>query len=358
MRAAGPDRTLAPDRATEGRTMSNQTRPAAVLLRELIDGYQVTQAIHAAATLGIADLLVDGPKASDELAAAVDVHPRALYRLLRALATVGVFQEEDGHRFGLTPLAECLRSDAPDSLRGWASYIGRPHYWQAWAGLADSVRTGENAFRLVHGVRVWEYRAAHPAESAFFDRAMTDLSRRATRSVVDAYDFGRFGTVVDVGGGQGALLAGLLGEYPALRGVLFDQPHVVTAAERTIRQAGVLDRCAVVGGSFFESVPTGGDAYLLKGVLQDWDDDRSKIILCNCRRAVPATGSLLVIEQQMGPPNEGRAGKFSDLNMLVSPGGENRTLDEYRSLFAAADFALVGAAPTSTGLVVIEAVPV
>jgi hypothetical protein len=334
--------------------MDNGGRSPSAVLNELVNGFQVSQAIHVAATLGIADLLRDGPKGSDELAAAAGAHPGALYRLMRALATVGVFHEDDGRCFTLTPIGECLCSDAPEPVAGWAAYAGRPAYWRAWGGLLDSVRTGENAFRLVHGVSVWEHRAANPEEGASFDRAMTDGSRQITSAALDAYDFGRFGTVVDVGGGRGALLAALLAAYPAMRGVLFDLPHVVAAAGRVMREAGVADRCEVVGGSFFDSVPAGGDAYLLKSVLQDWDDDQSASILRTCRSAVPPAGRLFVIEREMLPPNQGRAAKFSDLNMLVSPGGQNRTLEEYRTLLGAAGFELLTVTPTATGSQIIE----
>lgn len=333
-----------------------EQRPSAAL-RRLVNGYQVSQAIHVAATLGIADLLEDGPRTSDYLAAATGAHPPSLYRLLRALASVNVFRGEDGRRFALTPLGDCLRSDAAEPVGGWAAFIGRPYYWQAWSHLLHSVRTGENAFRHVHGVGPWEYRAPLPEESAIFDRAMTDLSRRANRSLLDAYDFGRFATVVDVGGGRGAFLAGLLAAYPAMRGVLFDQPHVVAGAEGVLRAAGVSDRCRVAGGSFFDAVPEGGDAYMLKAVLHDWEDEEAAAILRCCRRAVPAEGAILVVEQELGPANEDQESKFSDLNMLVGPGGRERTTDEYTALFAAAGFRLERVVPSGIGLNVIEGTP-
>ena len=203
--------------------------PSATLGR-LIVGFQVSQAIHVAATLGIADLLADGPRTTDELAAATGSHPDALYRLLRALASVGVFHEEDGRRFSSTPMGALLRSDVPGSLRGWAVHVGRPYFQEAWVDLEHSVRTGENAFRHVHGTDVWAYRAARPEESAIFDLAMESLTGASNQALLEAFDFGRFGTVVDVGGGNGALLAALLGAFPAMRGVLLDQPHVVANA--------------------------------------------------------------------------------------------------------------------------------
>lgn len=336
--------------------IEREQRPSAAL-RRLVNGYQVSQAIHVAATLGIADLLEDGPHTSDELAAATGAHPRSLYRLLRALARVGGFREENGRRFALTPLGDCLHSDAPEPVGGWAAFMGRPYYWRAWAHLLHSVRTGENAFRNAHGADVWEYRAQRPEEGAIFDRAMTDLTRRANRSLLEAYDFGRFTTVVDVGGGRGALLAALLAEYPATRGVLFDQPHVAAMAEDALGAAGVADRCRIESGSYFDAVPEGGDAYVLKAILHDWEDEEAATILRSCRRAVPAGGALLVIEQELGPTNENPDAKFSDLNILVAPGGQERTIGEYAALFASAGLRLVHATPSGVGLNVIEGAP-
>jgi hypothetical protein len=310
----------------------------------------VSQAIYVAATLRIADLLADGSRASDDIAAATDTNPDALYRLLRALATVGVLREEEGRRFALTPFGEPLRSDAPDSIHGWAALMGRPYYWQEWGALLHSVRTGENAARHVHGMSTWEYRAAHPEESEIFDAAMTSLTRRANAALLDAYDFGRFATVVDVAGGRGALLAALLARYPDMRGVLFDQQHVVTEAE-------VPDRCSVVAGSFFDGVPGGGDAYLLKWIVHDWEDEEAEAILRSCRRAIAPGGTLLVIERVVRPGPDAAEVAFADLNMLVAPGGRERTLDEFATLFARAGFRLEREVQTASGFSVLEATP-
>lgn len=328
-----------------------------VALKRLVDGYQISQAIHVAATLGIADLLSDGSRTSDELAAETATHPRTLYRLLRALASVGVFEERQGRHFALTPLSDCLRSDAAEPVGGIAALIGRPYYWQAWADLLHSVTTGENAFRHLHGMDIWEYRADHPAESAIFNGAMTAQSRRATEAILAAYDFGRFRRVVDVGGGRGALLAAILTKHPEMRGVLFDQPHVVANAEQLLRDAGIAERCEVVGGDFFAALPEGADAYILRSILHDWEDAQATAILGTCRRSIGAAGRLLVIEWAVAPPNEGRDGKFSDLNMLVMPGGQERTREEYAALFAAAGFRLTEVFPTAAGHAVIEGVP-
>jgi hypothetical protein len=323
-------------------------------LRPLINGYQVSQALYVAATLGIADVLKDGSRTSDELAEATETHAPTLYRLLRALAAVGVLHEGDGREFALTPVGEQLRSDHPQSIGSWAAFVGRPHHWDAWGQLLESVRTGENAFRLLHGMDVWSYRAAHPDESTIFDRAMMALTAASNRALLDAYDFGPFGTVCDVGGGTGALLASLLAKYPAMQGILFDQPHVVANAHDVLR--GVADRCRIASGSFFESVPAGGDAYVLKSIIHDWDDEQSTTILRACRRAVDG-GRLLVVERLIGEANEDPATKFSDLNMLVAPGGQERTVEEFGKLFAGAGFELGGVVRTSSGLAVIEGVP-
>jgi hypothetical protein len=330
-------------------------RPSTALLR-LVNGYQVSQAIHVAAKLGIADLLADGPRGSDDLAAATDTHPPTLYRLLRALASVGVFREEADRRFALTPLGECLRADASEPVGGWAAFIGEPYIWQTWASLIHSVRTGENAFRHVHGMDPWTFRAGHPELSAGFDRAMMVRSRQVSQAVLAAYDFGRFASIIDVGGGNGAFLAAILAEHPGMRGVLFDQPHVAAGAAPILEGAGVAGRCQIVGGSFFEDIPAGCEAYLFKAILHDWDDERCIQILQTCRRAMAHGAALLVVEQELGPPNEGAAAKFSDLNMLVAPGGQERTPEEYAALFAGAGFRFTGATPTGSGVSVFEGV--
>jgi hypothetical protein len=324
----------------------------------LVNGYQVSQAIHVAVTLGIPDLLADGARTSDELAEEAGADVDSLYRLLRALAGVGVVHEDDDRRFSLTPVGERLRSDVPGSLYGWAAFVGRPYYWQAWSDLVNSVRTGENAFRHVHGQDVWSYRAERPEESAIFDGAMRARTGASNAALVEAFDFSRFGTLVDVGGGNGALLADVLATQPSLQGVLLDQSHVVAGAGPVLEAAGVADRCRVESGDFFEAVPPGGDAYLLKWIVHDWEDEDAIKILRVVRAAMSDGAHLLVVERDLGPPNEDAASKFSDLNMLVGPGGRERTQDEYAALFESAGFRLVGATPTAGELVVFEGEPV
>ena len=320
---------------------------SAAELRRLVNSYQLSQAIHVAAVLGIADLLADGPRSSDELAAATETDRRALYRLLRALAAFGLLHEGEQRRFSLTELGDPLRTDAPESVAGWAAFVGRRNVRDAWSSLLESIRTGENSFKLAHGISVWEYRAQHREEGEIFDRAMASSTQVVTRSLIEAYDFGRFGTIVDVGGGNGSLLRALLAEYPSLNGVLFDQEHVVEGVD-------LGERGQVVAGSFFESVPAGGDAYLLKWIIHDWEDEEALAILRNVRRN---PGALLVVERIVDPPNEGPETKLGDLNMLVGPGGQERTREEFEALFEAAGYELVGDTSTDSGMHVLEGAP-
>jgi O-methyltransferase domain/Dimerisation domain len=305
-------------------------------LKRLINGFQVSQAIHVAATLGVADRLDEGPLTSAQLGKMTGSHPGALYRLLRALAAAGVFHEDDEGRFSLTRVGAALRQDSPNSRGAWARLIARPPLWESWGQLLHAVRTGENAFRHVHGMDVWEHRAAKPEEGAIFDLAMREGSTLLGKAISAAYDFGRIGRIVDIGGSDGALLACILIRHPQVRGTVFDMPHVVSRAAEVLRAAGVAHRCETAGGSFFDRVPGGGDVYLLKFIIHDWDDAQASSILRCCRNAMGSQARLLVIERIIAPPNEGADGKFSDLNMLVNAGGRERTLREFDTLFAAA----------------------
>jgi len=326
-------------------------------LSKLLMGFRVSQAIHVAATLGLADLLAPGPKTSDELAEATNTHLLALYRLMRALASAGIFRECDHRRFELTPVGELLRSDVAGTHAPIAQLIGRPIYWQAWGDLLHAVRSGETAFNHVHGVDVWEYRASHAQEGEAFDRAMAAHTDRFAAVVAEACDFDRFASVVDVGGGDGTFLAKILTAHPRVRATLLDQPHVIARAAASFEPLGLSSRCRAVGGDFFVSVPEGGDAYLMKSILHDWDDPASIDILRICRKAMKPTSRLLVVEHVIGPPNTGPEGKFADLHMLVLTGGRERTRDEFDALFDQSGFRLVTVTPTSTPLSVIECVP-
>jgi hypothetical protein len=328
---------------------------APLAMLRLVNGYRISQAIHVAVILGLPDRFGDGPRAAADLAVETQCHPRSLYRLLRALATIGVFHELENERFAATELSDSLRTDVPQSVAGWAAYIGSPAYWQAWSALLHSVQTGESGFTSVHGQDVWEYRAQRPQESKVFDAAMTSLSRQVADSVLDAYDFGRFHEVVDVGGGRGAFVAAMLARWPDLRAVVFDQPHVVADAPELIAQTAVAQRCRVVAGDFFESVPSGADAYVLKNIVQCWSDDHTVEILRNCRTAAPKAATLLIVERVVPGPNQGSVVAFSDLNMLVAPGGQERTEAEYATLLKAAGFDLNRIVPSDGDVSVLEA---
>jgi O-methyltransferase domain/Dimerisation domain len=306
----------------------------------LINGFQVTQAIRVAATLRVADHLDGGPRSAAELAALTESHPDSLYRLLRALAAVGLFREDQDRKFTLTPMGDCLRTDCATPLGAWAEVVGSPYFWQAWGHLLRSVQTGENAFKSLNGKDVWQFRAEHREHGATFDRAMTQLSRGSAEAVIHAYDFSSFRHIVDVGGGQGLMLAAILRAHPHMRGTLFDQSDVVAGAKAVLTERGVIDRCDIVGGSFFERVPEGADAYVMRVVIHDWEDDEAIAILKVCRRAMRESAKLLLIERVVGPPGENPTAKFSDLNMLVLPGGRERTDEEFSELFAKSGFEL------------------
>ena len=333
--------------------MNNEARE----LRRLVNGYQVTQAIRVVVELGIPDLLASGPRTATDLAEAVSANEDALYRVLRALAATNLLEESDGRLFALTSMGQLLRSDALGSLGPWAAFIGRTAHWQAWSNLSHSVRTGETAFRFTHGVDVWEYRREHLDESNLFDAAMTAQTRSADKALIDAYDFGKYAVVADIGGGHGALIAAILNANPPMRGILFDQPHVVVGASDLLYAAGVADRCDIVAGSFFESVPTGADAYVLKAIIHDWQDAEAIAILEHCRNAMPADGRVLLVERLIEGPNEGREAKWLDLQMLVSAGGRERTRRQFEELLAKAALRLVSVTPTAESLSVIEAAP-
>ena len=327
-------------------------------LQKLINGFHISQAIYVAAALGIADLLRDGPRTSDDLANATATHPRSLYRLLRALAAVNVLDEQSEQRFALTPLGECLRTDSSNSRWAWARYVGRPYVWQSWGELLHNVETGETAFRHLHNTGIWEWRGGKPEERKIFDDAMTGLSRAVAKAVVQAYDFSPFSCVVDVGGGQGALLAEILTRHTRLRGVLYDLPDVVASAPPVLQTAGVADRCHVIGGDFFKAVPEGGDAYIFKSVLMDEDDDEATAILKGCRRVMTSSARLVVIEGVVAPANRGPEAKFSDLNMMLMTGGRIRSREEFASLFSSAGFRLEQQISTQSPADVIIGTPV
>jgi len=324
-------------------------------LDQMITGYWTSQAIYAAAKFGISDLLADGPRSVDELAEASSTNAEALYRLLRALASIGIFSESSPKEFSLTPLAEPLRSDVDGSKRALALMSGDEQF-QAWAEIVYSIQTGNTAFDKVFGKPIFDYLSEQPEKSRIFDGAMTGIHGWETGDVLDAYDFSGIEVLADIGGGNGTNISSILKQYPTMKGVLYDLPHVVGRAKEQVDAAGVSDRCQLVGGNFFESVPEGADAYLMRHIIHDWDDEKSLTILHNCHSAMPENSKILVVESVIPPGNERFTGKFLDLVMLLIPGGKERTEFEYRAIFNEAGFELLRIVPTNTELSIVEGV--
>lgn len=342
----------------EKKPQSPPDMPPEMAMLQMTSGYWISQSIYAAAKLGIADLLKDGAKNCEELATATGTKARSLYRVMRALAQVGVFAEKQEGSFSLTPLSACLQSDIPGSVRALAILFGEEQY-KAWGDILHSVRTGESSFEHLFGMPVFEYYAQNPEAEKTFNAAMTSGSDAEKAAVVQTYDFSNIRKLVDIGGGQGSFISAILKANPTLQGVLFDLPSVVEGAPNVISAEGVADRCEIVGGSFYESVPSGADAYILKHVLHDWDDETSLTILKNCHSAIEENGKLLVVEQIVPPGNEPALAKFMDVNMMMlHPGGCERTEAEYQALFEAAGFKLTKVIPTRAMVSVIEAVRV
>jgi hypothetical protein len=320
-------------------------------LRAMVTGYRLSAALNVAAELGISDLLVDGPRAADDLARATGADPDTLHRLLHALATVGTYEERPDGSFANTELGEGLRSDVPDSIRPLARTLSSPALWAAWGRLGHSVRTRENAFRAEHGVDAWSYRQGRPEENAIFNETMTVQTAAIASAVAEACDFSGLATVVDVGGGQGVLLEAVLTRHPHLSGTVFDQAHVVATRPAS---AALAPRWSAASGSFFDSVPE-SDAYLLKSILHDWPDEQCVGILQTCRRGLRPGGAVFVVETILGRPGFEVEAAFSDLNMLVMPGGRERTQPEYAALFDAAGLRLARVVDTSSRMSVLDA---
>ena len=334
--------------------------PSGTSLSQLLRGSLVTQLIHVAAALGVADLLAAGPKSSLELATAVNANPEALYRVLRALASLGIFMETDPRMFALTPLAEPLRSDVPGSLRGSALLYGAPWWWRACGELLHSVRTGQPAFDRVHGQALFSFLDSEPEAAAVFNEHQTNMTRQDAAAVVAAYNFAEYATVIDVGGGHGVLGVAILKACPRTSVIVFDQPAVISSATH-LPNTGGNGRLTYVAGDFFESVPAGGHAYVLKDVVHDWGDQDATAILRNCRLAMKQTptipAKLVIVEKVIPPGNEAFAGKLTDITMLLVTSGRERTAEEYQALLARAGFDLTRIVTTRSPASVIEATP-
>ena len=330
--------------------------PALAPLLQMISAYRVTQALYAAASLGVFEALAEGPRTVEDLATATAANAPALGRLLRALTSVSVLHEDEAGRFAATALGERLQASHPESLRSLVLLLAGPTYWQAWGDLTETVRTGTPAFDRVHGEAFFVYLGQRPEAAAIFDGAMTNTTRLGQPAVLNAYDFSGFKKVVDIGGGRGALLRGILARNPGLAGVLADQPAVVAQATE-LRPFPEATRAEFIGADMFEAVPAGGDAYVLQRILHDWNDAECVQILRNCRRAIQPHGKLLVIDAVLKPSNQPDVGKWTDLNMLVLLTGRERTADEFQALYAAAGFRLTNIIPAGS-LSIVEGVPV
>jgi hypothetical protein len=334
-----------------------QAAPRTAMVR-MIHGFMISQAIYVAAKLGLADLLKEGPRTSDDLACATSMHAASLYRILRTLASLGVFTETGPNLFALTPMGDTLRTDAEGSLRPLAVCMGGQCNWQAWGDILHSIKTGESAFEHVFGTDFFQHLERNPDNARMFLEAMNCCASLYNEAIVAGYDFSRFGKIIDVGGGQGKLVTAILKANESVRGVLYDTPHQTPGAQRLFKQEEIADRCEAVTGDFLESVPEGGDAYLLKHIIHDWDDQRAIEILKNCRRSMSAGARLLLIEELITSDVEFTPAKVLDIQQLLMPGGRERTADEYKKLLEAAGFELTAVIPTQSSLSIIESKPI
>ena len=337
------------------RNADSTVPPAAALLR-MMTGYWLAQAVYVVAKLRVADLLAQGPMSIDALASATGANADALFRLLRALYGVGVFSSVGPRTFALTPMSELLRSDTPQSMRALAMTYNEELY-RAWGDLLYSVKTGKPAFDHVFGGGPFEYFAQHPEADRTFNEALVGYTNQVAEAVVAAYDFSAIGSVVDVGGGYGRLVASILQASPLATAVLFEQSHVIDGASEFLASQAVKHRTTCVAGDFFEHVEPNAQMYVLSQILHDWDDERCRVILRNCRRAMDSGARLLVVEYVLGSGENASFGEWLDLHMLVCAGGRERTRDEFAALLSDAGFSIERVVPTAAGPSIVEAVP-
>lgn len=330
----------------------------APLLPIILENLVLSQAVFAVAELGVADLVADEAKSTAALAAELKVDESSLYRILRLLASQGIFSETAPRTFANTAISNCLRSNGPISLRAMARFRGSDFFYRAFGEILHTVRTGETGRSKALGMDGWEYLRQHPEMARLFDDAMTNMSALAAPDIASAYNFLQWGSIMDIGGGNGVLLAAILRAHPKLRGVLGDQQHVLDRAKERGFLAGQLEtRCSMQVCDLFSSIPTGCRAYLMKSVIHDWNDEDSARILRNCRNAVPKDGALLLVEHVLAEGDTPSRGKFIDVTMMIVTGGRERTIPEYSSLLSAAGFRLTHVVTTASGFSVIEALP-
>jgi ubiquinone/menaquinone biosynthesis C-methylase UbiE len=339
-------------------TATQKEIPPPIAMLQLISGFWVSRCIYVVAKLGVPDLLADGPKLLEELAAATQTHAPSLFRVLRALAPFGIVAQDENQRFAITPLSETLRSNIPGSLRAFAmTELGEEHY-PAWGELLYSVRTGGIAFDKAFGMPVWEFFANNPENAQIFNDAMSGMTAQVNEAVHAVYDFAGISMIADVGGGHGALIISILEKNPDMRGILFDSPQVIEGAKENIANSSVADRCELVEGDFFQSVPEGVDAIIMKWIIHDWNDEQSVALMKNCHRALPENSKLILVEAVVPEGSEPHFSKFIDLNMLVMTGGRERTEAEFRKLYQDSGFRVTRVVPTESPFSVIEGVKV
>jgi hypothetical protein len=343
---------------TSAATSMQQAMPPEIQLMQLVGGAFLSQAVYVAAKLGLADLLAGEPQTTKHLAEKTATHERSLYRVLRTLAMTGTFRETAPRIFANTPVSETLRTDAPGSLRDMTIWMGEEAHWRVYGEMLESVRTGKSAWTKVHGAEPFPYLFEQNRElGEIFDRAMTSFSHTTIPAILEAYDFSGAKTVADIAGGHGHLLAAVLSANPAIeRGVLFDAPVVLEKAPALLSRENVRERAEIIAGDFFNEVAVAADVYMLKHIIHDWDDERSTLILKNIARSMNDTAKILILETVIETGNEPHFGKIMDLEMMVSPGGVERTAQEYAELLAGSGLKLSRIIPTRSPLSIVEAV--
>jgi O-methyltransferase domain/Dimerisation domain len=334
----------------------SQEIPPHVQLIQMGRGHVVSKLLCAAARLELADHLAAGPRSASELAGPMQVHADSLYRLMRALASLGVLTERPLQRFALTSLGEALKADAPGSAKPTLIFMGKPQFQRGWDNLIYSVETGKPGFDKAHDMSFFEYLALNPELASLFSETMVGLHNEEPPAIAAAYDFSIFKTIVDVGGATGSMLAAVLARHPGPRGILFDRPHVVTDALAFLNATGVSGRVTIEPGDFFKSVPAGGDAYILSHIIHDWSEDQCLTILGHVRKAMNPAGRLLIVEMVLPPGDTPHPGKMFDPTMLVQMGGRERTEGEYELLLGKAGFRLVRVVPSNSAASIMEAV--
>jgi hypothetical protein len=330
--------------------------PPHVQIIQMATACWMSQLIYTAARIGLADHLANGPRSAAEIAPLTGSHARTLHRFMRTLAGFGMLTQQENETFALTELGAALKSDAPGSARSTTLAMTNPAMWRAWGEFGHSLETGETCWQKVHDMPMFDYLAQHPEEAARFSEAMVGIHGAEPPAVAEAYDFSAFDTIIDVGGATGNMLAHVLGKHARPKGILFDRPHVVTEAPALLKASGVADRVSIVHGNFFESVPEGGDAYILSHIIHDWTEAQCQTILGNCRKAMKPGAKLLIVEFVLPEGDTPHFGKLADMVMLACPGGEERTAHEYGTLLASAGFTMTRVVPTPSDVSVVEAV--